>query len=134
MKLKLKILINSKDALIKLNNTEGLDSVTAYRILKNSYAIDKELKVYGEQRAKLIHQYCERDQDGKPIIKNGCCTIKDEFRHKYETEVLNLLDENVEVQINKISIESLFKVGLSPAQIGSIEFMLISDEPEREEK
>lgn len=134
MQLKLGILVKSKNVLIELNNTKGLDSVTAYRILKNSYAIDKELKIYDEQKAKFIHEYCERDQNGKPIINNGCYTIKDEFKDKYETEILNLLNENVEVQINKISIESLFKTGLSPAQIGTIEFMLIAEESEREEK
>ena len=134
MLLKLGALVKSKNVLIELNNTKGLDSVTAYRILKNSYSIDKELKFYDEQRAKLIHEYCKRDKDGKPIVKNGYYTIKNEFKNKYETEIFDLLNENVEVQINKISIDSLFKVGLSPAQIGTIEFMLISDEPEREEK
>lgn len=134
MEIKLGILVNSKKTLLKLNNTEGLDSVTAYRILKNSYAIDKELKFYDTQRAKLIHKYCERDQDGKPVVKNGYYTIKNEFKDKYETEISNLFNENVEVQINKISIESLFKIGLSPAQIGTIEFMLTSEESEREEK
>lgn len=134
MQLKLGILVKSKNVLIELNNTKGLDSVTAYRILKNSYAIDKELKFYDEQRAKLIHEYCERDQNGKPIVNNGYYTIRNEFKDIYEVEISNLFNEIVEVQINKISIDSLFKVGLSPTQIGTIEFMLISDEPEREEK
>lgn len=134
MLLKLGTLVKSKNVLIELNNTKGLDSVTAYRILKNSYAIDKELKFYDKQIAKLVHEYCERDKDGKPIVKNGYYTIKNEFKNKYEKEIFDLLNENVEVQINKISIESIFKIGLSPAQIGTIEFMLISDEHEREEK
>lgn len=134
MQLRLGLLVKSRKVLIKLNQTEGLDSVTAYRILKNSYAVDKELKFYDEQRAKLIHAYCERDLKGKPIIKDGCYTIKDKFKYIYEKEISNLFNENVEVQINKISIDSLSKVGLSPAQIGTIEFMLISEEAEREEK
>lgn len=128
MKLKLGILVKSKNVLIELNNTKGLDSVTAYRILKNSYAIDKELKFYDEQRAKLIHQYCERDQNGKPIVRNGCYTIKDEFKDIYETEITNLFNEIVEVQISKIAINSLFQVGLSPAQIGLIEYMIETED------
>ena len=55
MQLKLGTLVKSRQTLIKLNNTEGFDSVTAYRILKNARFIDSELKVYDEQQAKLIH-------------------------------------------------------------------------------
>lgn len=128
MELKLGVLVNSKKTLIKLNNTEGLDSVTAFRILKNSYVVDRELKIYDEHRAKLIHKYCERDQNGKPTIKNGYYTIKDEFKGIYETEISNLFNEIVEVQIKKISINSLFEVGLSPAQIGLIEYMIETED------
>ena len=52
MLIKLGLIVKSRNALIKLNNTEGLDSITAYRILKNSNAIDKELKIYDEHQTK----------------------------------------------------------------------------------
>ena len=71
MLIKLGLLVKSRNALIKLNNTEGLDSITAYRILKNSNAIDKELKIYDEHQTKLVNKYCDKSEDGKPLVENG---------------------------------------------------------------
>lgn len=127
MQLKLGTLVKSRQTLIKLNNTEGFDSVTAYRILKNARFIDSELKVYDEQQAKLIHMYCERDSKGTPVVKNGYYTIKDENRSNYEKEIHELFNEDVEININKIDINLISKAGLSPAQLEQIEFMLIED-------
>lgn len=127
MIIKLGTLVKCRKALIKLNNTEGFDSVTAYRILKNARVIDNELKIYDEQQAKLIHMYCERDSKGTPVVKNGYYTIKDENRSKYEKEVHDLFNEDVEINIHKIDINLISKAGLSPAQLELIEFMLIED-------
>ena len=127
MKLKLGTLVKCRKTLIKLNRIEGLDSVTAYRILKNSHVIDKELKLYDEQQAKLLHRFCKRDKNGKPVVEKGYYVIKDSNKSKYETEIVKLFDEDVEVPIKEINIESIATAGLSPAQIGSIEFILIVD-------
>ena len=128
MLIKLGLLVKSRNALIKLNNTEGLDSITAYRILKNSNAIDKELKIYDEHQTKLVNKYCDKSEDGKPLVENGGFKITGENYKKYVNELENIFNENVEISIKKISIESIINAGLSPAQIGSIEYMLETED------
>ena len=127
MLIKLGLIVKSRNALIKLNNTEGLDSITAYRILKNSNAIDKELKIYDEHQTKLVNKYCDKSEDGKPLVENGGFKITGENYKKYVNELENIFNENVEISIKKISIESIINAGLSPAQIGSIEYMIESE-------
>ena len=67
--MKLLEIINSQSTLAELNNCKGLSSVTAYRIAKNIKVIDEELKVYNDQRVKLLEELANKDEEGKPIIK-----------------------------------------------------------------
>ena len=127
MEIKLGLLIKSRNALEKLNDTEGIDALTAYRISKNIKEIGKELSIYDEQHLKLLNTYCEKN-DGKPILENGMVKVIGENFKKYESELSKIFDENVEVSIKKISLESILNVGLSPAQIGSIEYMLETED------
>lgn len=127
MEIKLSALLESRDALIKLDHTEGFDSVTAYRILKNINEVDKELKIYDEERVKLLNAYCKKDKDNKPVVKDGFFVLA-ENSQKYHSELENLLKESVEIKLKPVSLESISKAGLSPAQIGSIEYMLETED------
>lgn len=127
MEVKLSALLDSREALVKLNHTEGLDSVTAYRILKNINEVDKELKIYDEQRVKLLNTYCQKDDKGNPVIENGFFVLGDNS-YIYRTELEKILCETVDVSLKKVSLESISKAGLSPAKIGSIEYMLETED------
>ena len=128
MLIKLGLIVKSRNALIKLNNTEGLDSITAYRILKNSNAIDKELKIYDEHQTKLVNKYCDKSEDGKPLVENGGFKVTGKNYEKYVEELESIFNEDVDISIKRISIESIINAGLSPAQIGSIEYMLETED------
>lgn len=128
MLIKLGLIVKSRNALIKLNNTEGLDSITAYRILKNSNAIDKELKIYDEHQTKLVNKYCDKSEDGKPLVENGGFKVTGKNYEKYVEELESIFNEDVDISIKRISIESIMNAGLSPAQIGSIEYMLETED------
>lgn len=123
MEIKLGLLVKSKNALDKLNNTEGMDALTAYRISKNINGINRELDIYDEQRLKLLNEYCEKE-NGKPILENGMVTVVGEKYKKYESELSKIFDETVEISLKKIPIGTILNAGLSPAQIDSIEYML----------
>lgn len=128
MNIKLGLLVKSRNTLIKLNNTEGLDSLTAYRILKNTNAISKELAMYDEHQTKLVNKYCDKDEHGKPLIENGGFKVTGKNYEKYVEKLESIFNEDVEISIKQISIESIMNVGLSPAQIGSIEYMLETED------
>lgn len=128
MEIKLGKLIKGRKALNKIINAEGLEAITAYKIAKNSQEIFKELSLYDEQNANLLNKYCERDENNKPIINNGFVSISDLNKKDYETELKGLFKEEVEISIKKISLESISDVGLTPAEILSLEYMLDVDE------
>lgn len=124
--MKLGLLVKSRTALIKLYNSSILDAVVAYRISKNANAIFKELDLYDKQNCKLVNKYCNRDSNGKPVVKDGLIEISN--IEKYEDELRELFKENVEISINKIPLGSISNVGLTPAEILSLEYMLDVEE------
>lgn len=126
--MKLLDILNSQSTLAELNNCKGLSSVTAYRIAKNIKLVNEELKVYNDQRIKLLENLANKDKDGKPIIKaeNGTqeYDLTDENKLKLQEEVNKLLEEEINMDIKKVSLEQLDGAGLSPAQLSTIEYML----------
>lgn len=122
--MKLGTLVASKDALAKLNQTEGMKATCAYRIAKNCTEIDKELKIFAKSQADVINKYCIRDDKGNPKEENGYYKIDEKYQTEYVKEITSLYEEEVEIQVKKISVEDIENAGLSPAQLGSIDFML----------
>lgn len=128
MNVKLGNLIKSRKAFNELKNLKGLDSITAYRIAKNIQEIQKELSIFDEQSVNLLNKYCERDKDNKPVIKEGLVSIADCNKEIYKNELKLLFEEDVEIKIKKISLKSISNVGLTPAEILSLEYMLDVEE------
>ena len=128
MKMKLLQLINAERALGTLGNTKGLSSITAYRISKNIKSILEEIKTYNDTRTKMCEEYADKDKEGKPIIKDNKYIMSTEKEIQLNEELGKLLDEDVDIQIKKVSLEDINKAGLSPLELDSIEFMLDFEE------
>ena len=133
MEIRLGTLADSQLAVAILNRSEGLDSVPAYRIMKNFKAISDEAENYEKQRIKLCEKYAEKDEEGNPAIKKtkdgDVYVITKENEEKYQEELKALQDELVDVKIRKVSLTDINPAKLAPGFIGAIEFMLdIPDE------
>ena len=124
MKVKLGTLIGAEKALEKLNNTSGLKSVIAYRIMKNVAQIKRELHFYEEQRIRLCEEYAEKN-DGKAIIENGNYVFTETGYGFFVKEIQELIDSKVDVCIEQLKLEDIDCAGLSPNEISLIDFMLI---------
>ena len=127
MKVKLGTLIGAEKALEKLNNTTGLKSVIAYRIMKNVAQIKRELHFCEEQRIKLCEKYAKKGNDEKLIIENGNYVFSEDNYGLFVKEMKELADEEIDMIIEPLTLENIDCAGLSPAQIKSIEFMLKTD-------
>ena len=131
MELTIKALLNSRGALATLGNTKGLQSVVAYRIAKNIKAINAELETYEETRVNLVKEYAKKDKDGNPLKKetngNEVYDIEDEKMEELNKEINRLMDETVEIDIKKISLDDLNNAGLSAFELEAVEFMLDID-------
>lgn len=124
--MKIKDILECKETLIKLNTISGLPSVVAYRIGKNIKAIDTEMQEYDEVRVKLLKDVALKDENGEPIInkETNNYDIPQDQLQKIIQEIDNLQNEEISIDIKKVSIEDVSQAGLSPKELMSIEFML----------
>lgn len=132
MELTIKTLLNSRSALGVLGNTKGLMGVVAYKIAKNIKSINSELEIYEETRVNLVKEYAKKDDEGnclKITNEDGSevYDIEDEKMEELNKEINRLMDETVEIDIKKISLDDLNNAGLSAFELEAVEFMLDID-------
>jgi hypothetical protein len=80
----------------------------AFAIHKNAKTIEPALKAYNETRKGLIEQYAKKDDEGKPIIEDDKYTV--ENVEQFNADMNDLLTEETEVEIHKVSVDELAKL------------------------
>lgn len=122
----IKDILDSMEALNKLNNAHGMSSVVAFRIGKNIKAIEGEVKVFDDVRTKLLEESANKDENGKPIIDKDTnqYDVPADKLETLEKEIKKLQNEEVKVDIKKLSLDDVEKADLSPRELMSIEYML----------
>ena len=122
----IKDILDSMEALNKLNNAHGMSSVVAFRIGKNIKAIEGEVKVFDDVRTKLLEEAANKDENGKPIIDKDTnqYDVPVDKLEALEKEIKKLQNEEIKVDIKKLSLDDVEKADLSPRELMSIEYML----------
>ena len=122
----IKDILDSMEALNKLNNAHGMSSVVAFRIGKNIKAIEGEVKVFDDVCTKLLEESANKDENGKPIIDKDTnqYDVPSDKLEALEKEIKKLQNEEVKVDIKKLSLDDVEKADLSPRELISIEYML----------
>jgi len=124
MKLTNKMLIDSTKSLSEISQKQ-LPIRISYKIAKNISLINDELKIYDEQKNKIMNEYSKKDKDGKPVIdKNGHVELQKERIKDWTKDFMELLSIEIEININKFSIDSMGNCDISPSQIMSLGFMI----------
>ena len=128
MKLNISALINSKEVFHILGNAQGLSAHIAYRLYRNIELINKELEMYEKTRIKLLKSLANKDENGEPIIKKSDSQefydLPDENLKKFNESMFELINESVDLDLKKISLDDIDTIGLTPLQISLIEFIL----------
>ncbi len=90
---------------------------SALLISKNATCIDREIESYFHQKEALDEKYLTLNTEEKLIIQDG-------LEKDYLKLLTELNEKEVEVNIKKISADSLSNIFIAPKHIESISFML----------
>jgi hypothetical protein len=96
---------------------------TAYYLGRILKVLKKEIATAKNIYAGLLHKYAEFDENGvktdgfHPILKEGC-------KEAYEKEFTEFLSIEFEVPFNKLDMEALSTLELTPTQMLALEPML----------
>ncbi len=124
MKLSNERILNDAAALGSISNKE-LPVKVSYAIAKNINKIESELKVYSNEKQKLIDKYSEKGEDGKTLIDTeNKIKIADEYLDDWNRDIELLLAIENEVDIHKFDISLLEGFSMSPSELMLIDYMI----------
>lgn len=119
-------LIKSAQLLSQVSQKQ-LPIKASYAISKNIAHIESELKIYNNEKSKIVDKYCEKNKDGQPKIENGNYVIKKDCREAWNKDIKELNSIENEIDIHTFKIEDLGNVYFSPAEFGAIDYMIAEE-------
>jgi len=121
MKLTLKEIWISRVSLIELVN-QKMEAKGKYWVAKQAKKIFSEIENIDERRVELMQKYGKKDKKGTSIPEDKLEKFNDEFN--------KLLDEEIDLDIDKVKYEYIEKLELKPATIVDL-FYLINEPKEK---
>jgi len=119
--IKISDLLNSTDALSKLAkiNLKARPAFYASKLIK---AADAEIQEFNDTRLNLIKKYGEKDENGELITDDkGNCKIMPDSVSTFQQELKELIDVEIELNVDKIKIEDIENIELTPEDMTILE-------------
>ena len=101
---------------------------TGFKINKISKILLEEVKEIDVAKMKIVEAYCEKDEDGKPRIENGNYKILPEFIDQATTELNDLFDVQLDVNIPKIKLSEIEDLKISMTTLSTLMPIIEEDE------
>ena len=113
-------IINAFPFLNKISNNSFVGK-DAFKIARLVREITKEYELFEKSRKEIIEQYAERDSENNIIIEDNNVKIPLHLRDECNTKLEELLNERVDVNIEKLSFEILNNIEFTPIEALSAE-------------
>jgi len=125
--------------MIKVKNIEVVNSVMALKsILSKEIDIETSFEIslivkeiqnvvdtYNESIQKLQDKYSKKDKNGKPIVVNGNqLEFGDGDKEKLEEEVEKLRNIEVSINADKIKLDNMKGIKVSPSVMTNLMFLI----------
>jgi len=121
-------LLNATEALQNLAKKElkARLALSISRILKNA---EGEIQNFNDTRMNLIKKYGEKDENGELITtEDNNCKIPEECTTEFSNELNSLLDETIEINANKMTLEQLENLDFTPKDMVMLEPFIETEE------
>lgn len=151
-----KDILELNNTLISPEVTKIEDRIVAYSVVKNRMAVENEVKIFNEMkkvhpkteeyekfRQETCEKWCEKDEEGNPIVENDRYRIVDnkafqedfnkginesyaeviDFINKENARTENFLNSESVVELSKVSIDK-FPVDISAEMLYKLRFMI----------
>lgn len=113
--LTLQEMVNNFSLMNALMN-KSLKAKTAYKIARIARELEKEYKLFDEARVNLINTYGKKE-DGQLVEENGNYLIDENQIEDYNKAANDLLNTTIELNLEKLDIEELDGIELTPQDI-----------------
>ena len=94
----------------------------AFKIARLARELSKEMETFNAERQKLLQKYCVKDENGElKTNDNGTVQVEPGKINEFNEEFSSLLETEVEINAEKLSMDSLDSFDITPQQMISIE-------------
>lgn len=125
IKVTLSTVVNSNEIFQKLITTK-MRARAAFRTAKLTTAIAKELELFNTQREAILRKYGEKDSSGELIVQeNGTVNIEEEHINDFNQELFELLNAEVELNAEPLTVDDIDAAELTPAQVQMLGDLLV---------
>ncbi len=90
---------------------------TAFKIARLIRELEKENTTFNESRDKILEKYAMRDDNGAMVQEDNQVMISPDRAEDFQKEIDSLLKTSVEINADKLTLDDLADVSLSPKQI-----------------
>lgn len=90
---------------------------TAFKIARLIRELEKENTTFNESRDKILEKYAMRDDNGAMMQEDNQVMISPDRAEDFQKEIDSLLKTSVEINADKLTLDDLADVSLSPKQI-----------------
>ncbi|MFW6026127.1 MAG: hypothetical protein ACOCRX_07275 [Candidatus Woesearchaeota archaeon] len=125
MKVKLANIKMMEQSLNKLVDKE-LDIRVSFKLSKILRKISEELEDLEKARQKLVKKYSDNKE--KENLQQGEIRVSEENQQAFYEEYAKLMEEEIDLDIDPISIDDLQGVSLSPKDISFLTGIIIKDD------
>lgn len=124
---KLSNIIDSTEAL-KALMTKPLKARTAFAVARIAREVEKEYNLFNQSRTELIQKYGEKDENGElKVTEEGNYTVSKDNIAEFNTSFQELLDTEIEVNAEPVSMDDLGDVDFTPNEVLNLEAFIKMD-------
>jgi len=121
IEIKLGEIMSSMDTMQKLANV-SFKGKTAFQIARILKKLDDEIKTFNDTRSTLIQKYGVKDENGQLIVdEQGNCKLQEDGVVDFNKELNELLNTTIEINANKLDVNSLDEGDFTPADMIALE-------------
>lgn len=121
IKVKISDLLNSTETLQKLAQKD-FKAKLAWSIARLLKSAEAEIQGFNDTRMNLIKKYGEKDENGELVTDDkGNCKIGNDVLAEFSVELNELINEEVEINANKIKMELLEDLDFTPSDMAALE-------------
>ena len=121
IKVKLNDIVNATETFNKIMQQSFKGSL-AFKIARLARELDKEMQTFNAERQKIIQKYGEKDENGELVVDEKGLVNFDKTNLKEINEEFNsLLNTELEINADKLPMDSIDNFEITPQEIISIE-------------
>ena len=123
IKIKLSDVVNATETFNKIMQQSFKGSL-AFKIARLARELDKEMTTFNAERQKILEKYCVKDENGQlKTNENGTVQVKPDKINEFNEEFASLLETEVEINAEKLPMDSIDSFDITPQQMLTIEKM-----------